>query len=982
MTAERWTSKGNGRWRLVVSWRCDAARLAARFRMSRLRRFLTGVGAGTPASAGSAPFAIRQDPVRLWRAFLEPRFAFGELHSSTRTSWVWRGTENDTGRAVAIKLIKDAGPASRNAFVAEALLLSELEHPGIVRYIAHGDIPEAGGYLVTEWLHGEDVGALLARRRRLSVAQALSLLTRAAHVLAAAHARGVLHLDLKPSNLFLVDDDLGAVRLLDFGIARLMQSASSETVEDSVAGTPGFMAPEQVLGLALAPATDVFALGGLVFRALAGRRIFEGHAPEVMDRTLREPAARLRSLVADVPPALDDLVASMLQIHPAARPPDAASVLSAIASFPSGLLDEMTPSARALLLRQGLTVAERVPITVMLVRAPEGADLAWGRADAGEPARAASFQTLSDGTCIALPSSNATALDQALHAARLALGVRARWPAAAVAIITGRAIGDPRTAQFRDTVVEAQRLLRGAGPGQIVLDPACAGLLAGRSPIVSSTSPPGVLLDPGELPGIASPTHDSDGPCVGREREIDALVAIADDAFTTPRVRTVLVTGPAGIGKSRLVRELLGRCAERRPPPRVWWSYGDSMTARAALGLVADLFASHARGRGARTLEESGSERRRGSGDEAEAGSVDEVHRALLEILHAELGRGSLVLMLEDIHWADIGSLRAIDYVLASLSDRPLLVVATARPEVRDLYPDLWQRRSVAAIDLREIAEPDAARLVTMRLGDAADAATTARIVQRGRGNAFLIHELIQAKVEGRRAETSDTVLGVVQSRLLALDQGARRVLRAASIFGESFAFAGLQRLLGDDSSGGDLRAWLELLCARQVIRRRDNATPNAEASFAFAHALVRDAAYDLLTDSDRELGHRLAAQWLEGAGRGAPVTCAQHYERAGDRGAAGRLYLRAAVEAFEIGDLHATTRAAELALCLELSQHDRGHALAVAAHAHRLTGDVEAARRLSAEALRALPPNTPIWRQAARTAMMAGASKARHRDT
>jgi hypothetical protein len=947
----------------------------------------TEVAGGASAGAGSASFAIRDDRLRRWRAALEPRFAFGELQSSTKASWVWRGTETETGRSVAIKLIKDAGSASRNAFVAEAFLLSELEHPGIVRYIAHGDIPEAGGYLVTEWLHGEDVGALLARRR-LSAADALSLLTRAAHVLAATHARGVLHLDLKPSNLFLVDGDLGAVRLLDFGIARLMQSASSDTAEGSVAGTPGFMAPEQVLGEPLSPATDVFALGGLVFRTLAGRRIFEGGSFAVMDRTVREPAAALRSLVRDVPPALDDLVASMLRLDPADRPPDAVSVLSAIASFPSGLLEAMTPSARALLLRQGLTVSERVPITVVLVRAPSGAELPPGHHDGGELARAGSFQMLSDGTRIALPSSNATALDQALHAARLALDVRARWPAAAMAIITGRAVGDARTAQFRDTVVEAQRLLIGAAPGQIVLDPACAGLLAGRFPLVSSPSPPGALLDPGGPPGLASPVHDGDSPFVGRESELDALAAIADDAFTTPRVRAVLVTGSAGMGKSRLVRELLERCAERRPPPRVWWSYGDSMTARAALGLVADLFAfaSHARDdeRGARDGEGEapagplGSIQRRPD----EAGSVDEVHRALCELLDAELAGGPLVLMLEDIHWADIGSLRAIDYVLASLSDRPLLVVATARPEVRDLYLDLWQRRSVSAIDLREIAEPDVARLVAMRLGDAADAETQARIVQRGRGNAFLIHELIRAKVEGRAAETSDTLLGVVQSRLLAFDPEARRVLRAASVFGESFALAGLQRLLGDDSSGGDLRGWLELLCARQVIRRRDDGTANPEGSFTFAHALVRDAAYDFLTDADRQLGHRLAAQWLEGAGRGAPVTCAQHYERAGDRAAAGRAYLRAAVEAFEIGDLHAAIRSAELALSLELSKHDGGHALAVAAHAHRLTGDVEAARRLSAEALRALPPNTPMWRHAARTAMMAGASKARHRDT
>jgi predicted ATPase len=347
-------------------------------------------------------------------------------------------------------------------------------------------------------------------------------------------------------------------------------------------------------------------------------------------------------------------------------------------------------------------------------------------------------------------------------------------------------------------------------------------------------------------------------------------------------------------------------------------------------------------------------------------------------MVDAELAHGPLVLQLEDVHWADLGSVRAIDYLLSALSQRPLLVLATARPDVRELYPDLWHRRSLREIRLGGLPDADVHRLISLRLGDDLAGDARARIAQHARGNAFLLRELIRAQAEGRGDETPETALGVVQSRLRAFHPDARRVLRAASVLGESFTSAALAFLLGDAADQGDIERWLDLLAAREVVRRRDDG-PGGKGTFVFSHALVRDAAYDMLTISDRKLGHRLAAEWLEGSGRSQPTIVAQHYDLAGERAAAGRSYLRATFDAFAIGDFPATAASAERALTFELPPLLRGHLLAVAAHAYRLTGDVQASRRLSAEALRVLPPNTPLWWQAARTAMMAGASTARH---
>jgi len=189
--------------------------------------------------------APAREQLQRWCSFLLPRFACGEQHSSTNASWVFRGTDLESGSAVAVKLLKDSHSGSRNAFITEALLLSQLEHPGIVRYVAHGELAEGGAYIVTEWLEGEDLGARLDRGR-LSTAEAITFITRVANVLAAAHARGVVHLDLKPSNLFLADGDLSDFRLLDFGIALLTRSVSTDPDHQLIAGTPGYMAPEQV----------------------------------------------------------------------------------------------------------------------------------------------------------------------------------------------------------------------------------------------------------------------------------------------------------------------------------------------------------------------------------------------------------------------------------------------------------------------------------------------------------------------------------------------------------------------------------------------------------------------------------------------------------------------------------------------------------------------------------------------------------------
>ena len=921
------------------------------------------------------------DQMQRWLAFLAPRFACGERHSSTHASWVFRGVARESNVAVAVKLLKDSRPESSNAFSAEALLLSQLEHPGIVRYMAHGELAEGGAYIVTEWLEGEELGARLGRGR-LSADEAITLITRAANVLAATHARGVVHLDLKPSNLFLAGGELSNIRLLDFGIARLTRSVISDPEDDLVSGTPGYMAPEQILGGQLSPATDVFALGCVLYRCIVGRRIFEGSPIDVMTRTVEETVTLPGSVVSEIHPALVQLLDCMLNPDATKRPADAARVLAAIAALPPELLAGIAPSARALLSPSGLTAAERVPTTVVLVRHSSEDQVAGASGADGRRRYSSYFETLADGTWLALPRGNATPLDQALHAARLTLDVRVHWPRAAIAVVAGRTVDRASTPQLHELLAEAEGRVKNAQSGQIVLDATSAALLVGKFMLAEAAGSSALLLAERAAVAGDEPGRESSALCVGRDAELASLRSIAEQAFLGSKARVVLLTGPAGIGKSSLLSEFLVRLSRTAKRPAVWSVYADPMSAGSALHLVSAMLEAGAGEGGAallHLLDPDGAESLR-AGEVRPAGSVETVHRAFAELVEAQLGQGPLVLRLEDIHWADLGSLRAIDYLLSALHDRPLLIIASARPEVRELYPDLWQRRGVEVLPLSELLEADADRVVSLRLGYELGSAVRARILQRARGNAFLLHELLRAQVEGRGDEELLTAQGVVQSRLRALDPDARRVLRAASILGDPFSPRGVAFLLGEGSDESEVERWLDLLVSRELLRRRDDGQPS-KLSLVFAHAVMRDAAYDMLTEADRTLGHRLAARWLESAERTNPMVMAQHYARAGDNAGAGRWYFRATLEAFKLGDFSATAGSAEQALTYELSAHERGHAQAVAAHAYRLLGNVEKSQRLSADALRALAPNSPLWREAARTAMMAGASAGRHRD-
>jgi serine/threonine-protein kinase len=243
---------------------------------------------------------------------------------------VWRGRDTLLERPVAVKILRSefTGDATfRARFRAEAQHTAALHHPNIASVFDYGELTEDGeqlAYLVMELVEGEALSTLLEREGRLDAARTLDVVRQASAALAAAHASGVVHRDVKPGNVLMGTD--GVVKLTDFGIA---WSASSVPLTGTghVVGTAHYLSPEQAAGSKATPASDVYALGTVAYECLAGRRAFDGeNSVQIALKQLHEEPVPLPS---DVPAAMRDLVQRAMAKSPEERYPDGAALRAA-----------------------------------------------------------------------------------------------------------------------------------------------------------------------------------------------------------------------------------------------------------------------------------------------------------------------------------------------------------------------------------------------------------------------------------------------------------------------------------------------------------------------------------------------------------------------------------------------------------------------------------------------------------------------------
>ena len=253
---------------------------------------------------------------------------------------VWRARDLLLGRPVAVKVLRSeytGDPTFLARFRAEAQHTALLAHRNIATLFDYGEVPAGEGaeehlaYLVMELVEGEPLSTVLARERRLGVPATLDLLHQTASALAAAHAAGVVHRDVKPGNVLMGSD--GVVKITDFGIA---WSASDVplTQTGQVVGTAHYLSPEQADGGKASPASDVYALGMIAYECLAGRRPFDGD--NAVQIALRQISDVPEPLPADVPDAVRSLVGRALLKDPVERFGDGAAFRDAVADVLAG----------------------------------------------------------------------------------------------------------------------------------------------------------------------------------------------------------------------------------------------------------------------------------------------------------------------------------------------------------------------------------------------------------------------------------------------------------------------------------------------------------------------------------------------------------------------------------------------------------------------------------------------------------------------
>jgi tetratricopeptide (TPR) repeat protein len=494
-------------------------------------------------------------------------------------------------------------------------------------------------------------------------------------------------------------------------------------------------------------------------------------------------------------------------------------------------------------------------------------------------------------------------------------------------------------------------------------------------------------------------------PCVGRDKELGLLDATLRECIDESVARAVLLTGPPGQGKSRLCHEFLSKARERGNP-RILTARADPVGAgssfmmvrqivRRAIGLrEADPAADqHTKlrthvagvckeGNSARIADFIGelvgvpstdwpSPELRSARNDPQIMAIW-LGRSFGEWLAAECVTRPLLVVLEDLHWGDLPSVTYLGEALRALAAKPFMLLALARPEVRETFPNLWPASERQDIALGRLPPRAAERLVRAALGESIPASTVTRIVDRADGNAFYLEELIRRVAEGDGDTLPEAVLALVQSRLERLEPEGRRIVRAASVFGDVFWRGAAASLLGAQETR-ELDSWLNLLCDREIFSAAPDSRFAGERQYAFRHDLLREAAYAMLTDADRMTGHRLAAVWLHAAGETDALTMADHLERGGEGARAVPWIVRATWTASIGGNFEAVADLSRRGLSCGPTADERGRLHLRYGQVLSIRGEFLAALDMGCEAIDLLRSGSMEWFEAVGLVLVAG---------
>ena len=290
-------------------------------------------------ASGHLTWSLRQ---RLFKDRLLGRYRLKRRLAVGGMGEVWVAWHPGLKRDVAVKVLRSqiGDAVALRRFELEVKATSELTHPNTIRIFDFGQTDDGVWFYVMELLEGMDLESLVRAVGPLSPGRAVRLIDQAARALAEAHDRGILHRDIKPHNIFScsVGGEVDYVKLLDFGIARSLDAPAEAhlTATGMVAGTPKYMAPEVSLGQKATPASDVYALGAVLYFLLTGRAPFDlDNASALLiaqqNQDVESPS-RIRGEA--LPAELEALVVKSLDRDPARRYLDAAALVQALAALP------------------------------------------------------------------------------------------------------------------------------------------------------------------------------------------------------------------------------------------------------------------------------------------------------------------------------------------------------------------------------------------------------------------------------------------------------------------------------------------------------------------------------------------------------------------------------------------------------------------------------------------------------------------------
>jgi serine/threonine protein kinase len=308
---------------------------------------------------------------------LRDRWRLDDLLGVGGMAAVYAATHRN-GKRVAIKMLHPElshNSDARQRFIDEGYAANHVGHSGVVSILDDNVAEDGAVFLVMELLEGETLDLRMAQKGRLGALELLALMDDLLDVLAAAHAKGIIHRDIKPNNIFVTRG--GQVKLLDFGIARLAGTQRPHTTESgSTMGTPAFMPPEQARGRSeqLDGRTDLWAVGATMFMALTGQQVHRAEtANEELLAAMTHPAPSLGSVAPDLPRSLIGLVDQALAYEQDKRWRDAATMQAALRQVHASLIEEQAGSASrdSLVWLEDIAppVDSRSPVTLATARA-------------------------------------------------------------------------------------------------------------------------------------------------------------------------------------------------------------------------------------------------------------------------------------------------------------------------------------------------------------------------------------------------------------------------------------------------------------------------------------------------------------------------------------------------------------------------------------------------------------------------------------